>query len=151
WPTVRLDYHYFNLEPGVASLNIARIAIDANWNLSAKTQRHFLQRNYGLFYISRHVLNPAPVAISSSETGPSPHVDDPAMLLDEVDYPFYLDPPLVDTHDWIGVGDGAHAVYARIEDFSRAVPNRLASEGAALNAEVWPGTADAVDLPQGRS
>ena len=151
WPAVRLDYHYFNLEPGQPSQRIRRIALDGEWCLGEQTSRHFVQRNHGLFYVSRHVLNPAPVAIGSDEAHPAPHVTDPAMLLDDVDYPFYLKPPLVDTLDWLGVGDGRHAVYARIEDFSRAVPNRLVSSRRSLAAEVWPATAGELELPQGRS
>lgn len=151
WPAVRLDYHYFNLEPGQPSQHIRRIAMDANWSVGPETRRHFLQRNYGLFYISRHVLNPAPVAIAAGFTRHSAHVEDPAMLLDDVEYPFYLDPPLVDTHDWLGVGDNRHAVYLQVADFMAARPNRLASAGNALAAELWPETAEPLELPQGRS
>lgn len=151
WPTVRLDYHYFNLEAGAPAQRINRIALDSQWNLGEKTYRHFLQRNHGLFYVSRHVFNPNAVSISSDTTRPEAHVDDPVMLRDDVDYPFYLNPPLVNTQDWLGVGDRQHSVYTRIEDFSRSVPNRMASEGASLTAELWPSTAETLELPQGRS
>jgi hypothetical protein len=125
--------------------------VDSAWNLGAQTQRHFLQKNYGLFYVSRHVFNPAPVAVTSDFVRHGAHVEDPAMLLDDVDYPFYLHAPLVETSDWLGVGDGARSVYARIEDFVTAKPNRLASEGNRLAAEVWPAAGGPVELPQGRS
>jgi|GEM_PF-504589 len=151
WPAVRLDYHYFNLEPGQSEQRIGRIALDTAWNLDAETRRHFVQTNHGLFYVSRHVFNQAPVAIAADFARGDAHVEDPAMLLDEVDYPFYLHPPLVGTHDWLGAGDGAHAVYLRMEDFLAARPNRLTSAGNHLAAEVWPNTAGALDLPQGRS
>lgn len=151
WPTLRLDYHYFNLEPGQPAQQIRRIALDAAWQLAPDTRRHFLQQNYGLFYVSRHVFNPAPVAIAADFSRQTAHVEDAAMLLDDVDYPFYLHAPLVDTHDWLGVGDGQHAVYLRMEDFLLAKPNRLTSAGNALAAEVWPTTAEALELPQGRS
>ena len=153
WPAVRLDYHYFNLEPGRPSQSIRKIALETAWKLGAATRRHFIQRNYGLFFVSRHVFNPDPVAIAAdfSYLECVGHVEKPSMLLDDVNYPFYLDPPLVGTHDWLGVGDGERAVYARMEDFSAARPNRLVSAGNKLAVEVWPATADPLDLPQGRS
>jgi len=151
WPAVRLDYHYFNLEPVQPSQTIRNIAFESAWNLGPATKRHFLQRSYGLFYVSRHVFNPEPVAIAADFTDADPHVEDPAMLLDDVDYPFYLHPPLVWTHDWLGVGDGRHAVYARMQDFCTAKPNRLTSAANRLAVEVWPGTAEPLELPQGRS
>ncbi len=151
WSSVRLDYHYFNLIAGQPFARIKRIAMDTAWNLGNETQRHFLQQNYGLFYISRHVFNPAPVALAADFSRSTAHVEDPAMLLDDVDYPFYLHPPLVNTHDWLGVGGGGHSVYVRMEDFLSALPNRLTSAGNRLAAEVWPSTADPLELPQGRS
>lgn len=152
-PALRLDYHYFNLEPQVPSQHIRRIAMDADWTLGKGTRRHFLQKNYGLYYVSRHVFNPDPVAISAGADGKdlSPRVDDPAMLCDDVDYPFYLSPPLTATQDWLGVGDGQHNVYVRLSEFSAAVPNRIAGRDCSLSAEFWPATAEPLDLPQGRS
>jgi hypothetical protein len=151
WPVVRLDYHYFNLIQGQPFQRISRIALETAWQLGSKTQRHFLQQNYGISYVSRHVFNPAPVAIAADFSRRTAHVEDPAMLLDDVEYPFYLHAPLVDTHDWLGVGDGSHAVYLRMEDFLDAKPNRLTSAGNRLAAEVWPSTAEPLELPQGRS
>jgi hypothetical protein len=151
WPAVRLDYHYFNLEPGQPFQRIRRIALETAWNLGPETRRHFVQKNHGLFYVSRHVFNPAPVAIAADFTRQPAHVEDPAMLLDDVDYPFYLHAPLVNSSDWLGAGDEKNAVYLRMEDFVTAKPNRLTSAGNALHAEVWPSTAEPLDLPQGRS
>jgi hypothetical protein len=151
WPAVRLDYHYFNLIRGQPFQRIGRIAVETAWHLGPTTHRHFVQKNYSELYISRHVYNPAPVALAADLSRRAAHVEDPAMLLDDVDYPFYLHAPLVDTHDWLGVGDGTHNVYLRMEDFLDAVPNRLTSAGNSLAAEVWPSTAEALELPQGRS
>lgn len=151
WPTLRLDYHYFNLEPGQPSQTIRKIAFESAWNLGQATRRHFIQRSHGLFYVTRHVSNSDPVAIAADFSEADPHVEDPAMLLDDVEYPFYLHPPLVWTHDWLGVGEGRHAVYARMQDFTAAKPNRMTSEGNRLAVEVWPSSAEPLQLPQGRS
>lgn len=151
WPSLRLDYHYFNLEPGQPAQHIGRIAMESAWNLGPETQRHFLQQNYGLFYVSRHVHNPAPVAIAADFSRAGAHVEEPAMLLDDVDYPFYLHAPLVDTHDWLGVKGETHGVYLQMQDFAAAKPNRLTSADNRLNAEAWPATAEKLELPQGRS
>ncbi|HVF10362.1 MAG TPA: hypothetical protein VNA16_06150 [Abditibacteriaceae bacterium] len=151
WPTLRLDYQFFNLEPGADARQVGRIALDAEWELGPQTERHFLQQNYGLMYVSRHVVNPAPVAIVSDLARGDAHVEDPAMLLDDVAYPYYLHAPLVGTHDWLGVQDGEHAVYVQMHDFLAARPNRIASEGRQLAVEFWPATAGPLELPQGRS
>lgn len=151
WPTVRMDYQFFNLEPGADSREVGRIALDARWHLDGQTQRHFLQKNYGVFYVSRHVFNPDPVAIVADMHRGAPYAEDPAMLLDDVEYPFYLHAPLVDTYDWLGVGDEKHAVYVQMPDFNITKPNRIASHDNELSAELWPTSAGALDLPQGRS
>ncbi len=152
-PTLRLDYHYFNLEKNVPSQHIKRIAMDADWAFGPETYRHFLQKNYGLFYIARHVFNPERVSISAGVGGKdlAPRVDDPEMLGDNVDYPFYLNPPLTATHDWLGMGDGEHGVYMRLSEFTSAVPNRMHSRDHSLSAEFWPDAGEPLDLPQGRS
>jgi len=151
WPTVRLDYQFFNLEPGADSREVGRIALDTAWQLGTRTTRHFLQQNYGLFYISRHVFNPDPVSLLADLSCQSAHVEDPAMLLDDIDYPFYLNAPLVNTHDWLGVGDTEYAVYVKMTDMAQTRPNRVCSEANRLSAEFWPAVAGPLDLPQGRS
>jgi hypothetical protein len=148
---VRLDYHYFNLEPGQAEQRISSIALESAWNLGPETQRHFLQQNYGLFYVARHVFNPAPVAIAADFAREFAHVEDPAMLLDDVEYPFYLHAPLTATQNWLGVGGVERAVYVQMQDFLAAKPNRLTSAENRLAVEMWPSTAGTLELPQGRS
>ncbi len=151
WPVLRLDYHFLNLEAGYPKQHIDRIALDTQWELGSETQRHFVQRRYGLFGISRHVLNPSRVAIDADLTRGDTHVADPKMLLDDTDYPFYLSPPMDGTHDWLGVVGSEWAVYAQLHDFLNTRPNRLFSEKGRLSAELWPDSASPVDLPQGRS
>ncbi|MAE62337.1 MAG: hypothetical protein CMJ49_13395 [Planctomycetaceae bacterium] len=151
WTTLRLDYHFFNLEPNSESIAIDRMALDVDWSLTGQTERHFLQQNYDLFYVSRHVFNPNPVSIMADEVRGEPYVEDPAMLLDDIDYPAYLHPPLIDTGDWLGVAAGGRAVYAQMQDFHRTQPNRLLSRDAQLGFEFWPAGKPTLDLPQGRS
>jgi len=151
WPTVRLDYQFFNLETGADSREVGRIALDAEWALGGQTERHFLQQNYGVFYISRHVLNPAPVAIKGDLSRHMAHVEDPAMLLDDIDYPAYLHAPLTSTQNWLGTVNAERGVYMQMHDFLDARPNRMASDGASTQMEFWPASAGPLDLPQGRS
>jgi len=103
WTTLRLDYHFFNLMPGQPAVNVDRLALDVDWSLPRQTERHFLQTKYGSYSVSRHVFSPDNVAIVADERRGRAYVEDPAMLLDDVDYPFYLHPPLVDTADRLGV------------------------------------------------
>ncbi|MEO6908477.1 MAG: beta-L-arabinofuranosidase domain-containing protein [Abditibacteriaceae bacterium] len=151
WPTVRLDYQFFNLEPGADSRQISRVALDVEWNLEEQTERHFLQENYGLMYVSRHVFNPDKVGIVTDFSRGDAYVEDAAMLLDNVDYPFYLHAPLVSTYPWLSVQDEKRAVYVQLQEFVETRPNRIASEGRRMEVEFWPKSAGSLDLPQGRS
>jgi len=151
WPALRLDYHLFHREPQRPVERVGVVALESRWNVGPETRRHVLQKNYGLFYVSRHVFNPAPVALVADFRRYGAYVEDPAMLLDDVDYPFYLHPPLVDTQEWLGVVGDRRAVYVQMADFIRAKPNRMVSEGNRIAVEVWPSTAEPVEWPQGRS
>lgn len=151
WPAIRLDYRYFHVEPSRPEERIERIALETDWLLDGTPERHFQQKNYGLFYVTRQVFNPAPVAVASDFVQKPAHVEDPAMLLDDIEYPFYLHPPLVVTAEWLGVCGAERAVYMQMRDFIAAKPNRLVSEGSRLDLEVWPANAETLKLPQGRS
>lgn len=151
WPALRLDYHFFNLEPGQDEQDIHRIALEWDVNLGDETQWHFRQTNHGLLFDPREVFNPAPVAICADKVCGPAHVEDPAMLLDDTEYPKHLRPPLVGTGEWLGVGDGEHSLYLRMQDFLQTRPNRLASAGNGVELEFWPAAQGTLALPQGRS
>jgi hypothetical protein len=149
---LRLDYHFFNLEPGQDFLDIGRIAVELALPMDAgKTQRHLLQENRGIFYQPHEVLNPAPVAIVSDNERIAPRAEKQAMLLDDEKYPFYVDLPLVDTSGWLGVTDGDLHAYLTMQDLIQMKPKRLASEGNKLALEVWPASAGTLKLQQGWS
>ncbi|MHB9107302.1 MAG: RIFT barrel domain-containing protein [Armatimonadota bacterium] len=151
WPALRLDYHFFNLEPGHDELDIHRIALEWDVNLGEGTRRHFLQSCHGLLFYPREVFNPAPVGICTDEFCGPAHIEDPAMLLDDTEYPKHLRPPLVGTSEWLGLGDERHNLYLRMQDFLQTRPNRLASEGNSVELEFWPASQGMLALPQGRS
>jgi hypothetical protein len=149
---LRMDYHFFNLEPGQEELGIDRIALECDLAMEdARTRRHFEQVWHGIFQQPRQVSNPDRVAIVADTERISAHVEDPAMLLDEVKYPLWLDPPLINSSDWIGVGDGKQSVYLAMQDLIQMQPKRIVSEGCHLNLEFWPTCAGRLQLPQGRS
>lgn len=150
--TPRLDYHFFNLERGSDYQRVGRMAVEINTPLNtARTRRHFLQNYHGLFYEPREVLNPDAVAIVTDSERKSPHVQDAGMLLDTLDYPAYLDIPLIDTGTWLGVTDDASHVYLSMQDFEFMPPKRLFSDGARIGLEFWPARAGELNLQQGRS
>jgi len=151
WPALRLDYHFFNLEPGHTELDIHRIAMEWEVNLGKENRCHFLQTNHGLLFYPREVFNPAPVAICADELCGPAHVEDSAMLLDDTDYPRHLRPPLIGTDEWLGAGDDSHAVYVRMQDFIQSRPNRLAGDSNNVKLEFWPASRGTLALPQGRS
>lgn len=151
WNVARLDFQFFNLNAGHAKTAVNRIAMDVKLDLGDTPQHHFLQKNHGLFYVPRQVTHSEPVAIVADDERAPAYVEDPAMLHDDIDYPFYLEPPLVATADWLGVrGDGV-AAYAQMEHFTDMRPSRLAVSGDELSAEVWPERSGTLELPQGRS
>ncbi len=151
-PTLRLDYHFFNLEPGQEYLDVNRIAVEADIAVDARlAQRHFLQIYHGEFYEPREVLNPQTVAIVADSQRRAAHVEDPAMLLDDTQYAAYLDAPLIETNEWLGVTEGQSHVYLHMQDFINMPPKRLAGQGNRLTLDVWPGRAGTLKLQQGRS
>lgn len=151
WPALRLDYQFFHLEPGCPELEIEEIALEFNLALGAETERRFLQSVQGVNYIPREVLNSGPVALVTDDTQVRAHVEDPAMLLDPVEYPPHLHPPLTRTADWLGIRHGGRSLFACMRDFAAMRPKRLVSEGNRLALEVWPKRAGVLRLPQGRS
>lgn len=151
WPALRLDYHFFNLEPGHDELDIHRMAMEWDVNLGEQTRRHFLQSCHGLLFYPREVFNPAPVAICADDFCGPAHIEDPAMLLDDTEYPKHLRPPLVGTSEWLGLGDETHSLYLRMQDFLQMRPKRLASAGNSVELEFWPAAQGTLMLPQGRS
>lgn len=150
--TLRLDYHFFHLEPGHKHLPISRLALDVSLAMTpSKTRRHFLQVHHGEFYEPRDVYNPAPVSLFVDNDRRSPRVEDAAMLLDTLEYEDYLDAPLADTAEWLGVTDDSRSVYVHLQDLTNMQPKRIASSDASLSVEFWPVRAGICQLPQGRS
>ena len=151
-PAVRLDYQFFQVEPGGDFLPVDRIGVDLNLALDASTaRRQFVQSNYDEFYVTRDVLNPDPVAIVTDNERSGPHVEDSAMLLDDIQYAAYLAAPLVSTPPWLGVIDSRAGVYVHVQDMCAMQPKRLHSEGTRLGLDVWPRRAGTLQLQQGRS
>ena len=155
WPSVRFDYQFFHMEPGCDPLDIQSISMELDVQGGRDTERHFVQREHGLFYRPREVRNPDKVAIVADDGRFRAHVEEPSMLLDEVQYPSYLRPPLVNTSPWLGVlgkdQGNACGVYLSMQDLEEMRPKRLVSEGTRLGLEVWPRGAGTLRLPQGRS
>lgn len=149
---VRFDYHFFNLEPGTDAIDIDRIAMNFDFNLKGKTQRHIEQSTHGMYTMPRDVFNPAPVCLNVDDNHSRPCAEDPAMLLDDTDYPYYLRGPRIDTNEWMGiVSDDNHAVYGSMHEFAAMRPKRLASEDNKLSLDIWPRRAGALNLQQGKS
>ncbi len=150
-PTLRLDYHFFNLESGQDTLPIDRLAMEWDFNLGDTINHHFLQQYHTLLYVSREVLNPATVALMVDQTRGAAHVEQESMLLDTEKYNFHVRPPLVDTANWLGMSDGTRSVYVQMQDFCHMRPKRLVSDGPRIALEIWPPFAGRLDLCQGRS
>lgn len=151
WPTLRLDYHFFNLEAGADELEINRIQVAYRPDFNCDVKRHFLQRHHGIFTQPCMVMNAEPVAIRTDQSTNVPCVEDWAMMLDDQQYPFYLQPQLKNTAPWLGLIDDESSVYMQMQDFVDMRPGRLSSRANELSIEVWPEFAGSLKLPQGRS
>jgi hypothetical protein len=138
WPSVRFDYHFFNLEPGQDVQVIQRMALELDLDVASPTHRHFKQVNHTVSYVPREVLNPSPVAIVSDGARFRPHVEHESMLLDASEYNFHVRPPLIDTQDWFGVVGADQSVYLHMQDFNHQRPKRMASAANHLALEFWP-------------
>ncbi len=151
WPCVRLDYTFINDLPGEGGVEVGEIALAGSFDLDGPTHRRFEQVGAGLLTQPREVVNPDPVAIVANNEAAAPRAADPAMLLDDYDYPNYLRPPRDHTRDWLAVGDARHGVVAGLEWFADQRPKRLSSQNNTLTVHAWPAEAGVLRLPQGRS
>jgi hypothetical protein len=148
--TLRFDYQFFHKEKGKEFIDIKRIGADFHLNLQSTT-RHLFQLYHGEFYEPRDIYNPAPVAIITDDQRFSPSVQDPAMSLDTYKYDSYLDAPLVDAPNWLGVLGEGKSAYIALSEMSQMQPKRVASDGNRLSVDAWPARAGTLKLPQGRS
>ncbi len=151
-PAVRFDYQFFHKEPGQEFIDIHRMAADLTFNLPAQsTARHLFQPYHGEFYEPRDIYNPAPVAIITDDQRFGTSVEDPAMSLDTYKYDRYLDAPLVDAPNWLGVTAPGKSAYVALNEMPHLQPKRIASTGNTFSVEAWPKRAGTLKLPQGRS
>ncbi len=151
WPSVRLDYTFINDLPGEDGIDLTNIELAATFDLHEPTYRRFVQTGAGLTTQPREVTNKHPVTIRVDDQAAVPRVAEPAMLLDECDYPNYLRPPRDQTQPWLAVGDHQNTVFTQLEWFEAQPPKQLASEDSVVRVGVWPRDAGTLHLPQGRS
>ncbi len=147
---VRFDYQFFHKEKGREFIDIQRIGADLNFNIKSTT-RHLFQAYHGEFYEPRDVYNPAPVGIITDDQRFSTSVENPAMSLDTYKYDSYLDAPLVDAPNWLGVLGQGKSVYVALSEMSQLQPKRIASDASHFSVDAWPARAGTLKLPQGRS
>lgn len=151
WQALRLDYHFFHLEPGAPELAIDAIQIVFRPQLDGELKRHFQQKAHGTFCIPREVKNPEAVVIRTDKSRSLPYIEEREMLLDEEQYPSYLQPLIVNTAPWLGLQGTERAVYMQMDEFVEMRPGRIWSQGNSLGLDVWPHAAGTLRLPQGRS
>jgi hypothetical protein len=151
WPTLRLDYHFFNLEPGAESLAVNTLRLVFQPTLTGEPKRHYLQRRWGPFTRPRAVVNAGPVALRSDFSRDPAYVEDRAMLLDDTAYPHYLQALSLHTDDWLGIVGNDLAAYLRMDGLTEMKPKRIASDGDTITLDIWPTEAGPLQLPQGRS
>lgn len=137
---LRVDWMLTNRVSGRISLSVKEASLWGRWEVGESTARVFRQRNHTAYGHPRDVINPDPVVLIADETCISAHVSDPAMLLDDAAYPFYMAPPKVETDDWLELRGSSGRVSARVVDFADTRPNALVSEGDVLTYRMIPPT-----------
>ncbi len=138
WPAARIDWMITHACPGQANLTVTEATLVGNWQVGAATERVFRQRSHGIEWQPRDVINPAPVTLIADHTMNGVHVADPAMLLDDTNYPFYCAPPLIPTGDWLELRGSTGRISARVVDFAQTQPNALASTEQELSYHLVP-------------
>ena len=148
-PALRVDWMLTHTQPGVPELSIARASLLGQWQLGDSVVRRFLQSVYGPHYVPRIVENPDPVCIIANDYCGPVHVSDPAMLLDDVEYAFYLAPPLIQTDEWLQMKGTKGCLHATVADFAQTRPNSLSSSDSELSYHLVP-AGETITWPQGR-
>ncbi|MFW6061161.1 MAG: beta-L-arabinofuranosidase domain-containing protein [Phycisphaeraceae bacterium] len=150
-PTLRMDYQFFNLEPGAPALSIESMHAMIRPALGDSPRQHFYQKNHGLSMRPRSVHTDRRVEILGDWSRNVPYVAERAMLEDGMEYPEYLEVSLKQSDEWIGqTGDGG-AMYLGLPEMVKLRPKRLIGERGALIADLWPRDAGPLRVPQGRS
>jgi hypothetical protein len=144
----RVDWMLAHRVPGAPTIGVRRATLAGEWKVGESARRVFVQSQHGLYSRPRVVANPGDVAIDADFSCGPPHVADPRMLLDDVEYPFYLAPPKVTTEPWLGLAGSRAAACAGALDFCVTRPNRLASAGSRLDFHMIP-EGHAFAWPQG--
>lgn len=149
--TVRLDYQFFNLEPGASELKVDGISMIVEPSLGAPVNHRFVQRHHGLGMKPRMVETARQVEIRSDWAQSVSHMADRAMLEDSMVYPAYLECSCTQTDDWLGLTGGERGVYMYLHEMAQLRPKSLIADEGRIQADFWPEAAGALTVSQGRS
>lgn len=157
-PAARLDYQFFHVQPGIEIINIESIKAVFSPQLSknqsqskTKAAGHFLQVHHDLGMKPRLVENAKRAEIAADWSRKVPYLTDPAMLCDDIDYPYYLVTSTQQTSSWLGVTGEQGGMYLQLQDMINLRPKRLAAEDGVITADLWPREAGALELRQGKT
>lgn len=150
-PAVRLDYQFFNLEPGAPEQQVHSIQMALRPSMGTAPRHRLLQKHHGLRMKPRMVSTARRVELQADWTRARCYAADRAMLEDTSDYPAYLKAQSLETGDWLGVTAGDDGVYLHLHEMVELRPKRLVADEGVLRAELWPAMAGPLTIPQGRS
>lgn len=152
--TLRLDYQYFHVQPGLPSVTVDQMRAVFRPRLAGEVGPHFLQRHHGLSMKPRPVFARQRVEIRADHSRNLPYIATREMLEDDGVYPAYLVKALPQTSPWIGLASSqgqTPSVHLQLVDMVNHRPKKLVADEGELHAELWPTEAGAMQLPQGRS
>ena len=147
-----LDYAFFNRERGCDFVDVKAIELDLRLAGASEPRHSVYQQSYGLFStLGRLVTTPQPLDIAVDDSRAAAYVRNAAALGDELDYPFYLNPPCDRIDNWAALSDGPRAIAVELDDFTCLRPKSLQLEGDRIRFGIWPRAAPGLALQQGRS
>jgi len=137
-PALRVDWMLTHAIPGRVDCTVEEATLRGQWQVGESTERVFCQSAYSAAWVPREVVNPDPVTLIADETMREVHVADPAMLLDDATYAYYLSPPVTPTGDWLELRGSTGRVSAGLIDFAETQPNALTSSAGELSYQLIP-------------
>ncbi|HVF09544.1 MAG TPA: hypothetical protein VNA16_02010, partial [Abditibacteriaceae bacterium] len=121
-----LAYTFFNFERGQDFFEVGSIELELDLSAVKNPQHTVYQQSHGLFStLGRIVMTPEPFHIAVDDTKTMAYVTNYEALGDEIEYPFYLNPPCDKVDNWVAVSDGRRGMIVEMDDFHLLRPKSL--------------------------
>jgi PcRGLX-like N-terminal RIFT barrel domain len=150
-PTIRLDYEFANVTPGIPEQDVNAIVMNLRPELGPHAVPQLLQRWAGERMQAKLATPNDDTEIVADWTRAVPYVPSLACFGDREPVTRYLEQRVLESDSWLGLKGPSGSLYLKLHDMANLRPKRLLTCNGSLIAELWPSAAGRLGVPQGRS